>query len=120
MSSPPITSDSWGRIEITDQVFKDAKLWPGGARDWDWNETGTDHGAGVQPADVHELLDHGADHVIIGRGREGRLTVHHDTTALLDDRAVTYEVLDTADAIARYEALRAQGTAVAALIHTTC
>lgn len=120
MSSPPITNDSWGRIEIGGEVFKDAKAWPGGARGWDWTETGTDHGIGVQPDDVRELLDHGAEHVVIGRGRQGRLTVHDDTTALLDDRGVVYEILDTADAIARYEILRARGTAVGALIHTTC
>lgn len=120
MSSPPITNDGWGRIEVSGEVFKDAKLWPGGARDWDWNETGTGHGAGVQPEDVRELLDHGAEHVVIGRGRQGRLTVDGRTEHLLDDRGVAYEVLDTPDAIARYEALRGSGTAVGALIHTTC
>lgn len=120
MSSPPITDDSWGRIEIAGTVYKDAKTWPGGARRWDWNETGTDHDAGVQPDDVRELLDHGAQHVVIGRGRRGRLRVDGDTKALLDERGVAYEILDTAEAIARYEALRAQGTAVGALIHTTC
>lgn len=46
-------------------MFKDVKLWPGGARDWDWDETATGHRAGVQPDDVRELLDHGAGHVVI-------------------------------------------------------
>jgi hypothetical protein len=55
---PRITHLSWGRIEVEGgRTFKDAKLWPGGVREWDWNETGTRHRPGVQPADVEELLD---------------------------------------------------------------
>lgn len=120
MSSPRITADGWGHIAVDGRTFKDAKLWPGGARGWDWTETGTDHDAGVQPADVRELLDHGATHVVLSRGREGRLRVHPDTEALLDESGVSYEILGTGEAIARYEQLRDRGTAVAALIHTTC
>jgi hypothetical protein len=40
--------------------FKDAKVFPGGAREWDWRETGTRHVPGIQPADVQELIEHGA------------------------------------------------------------
>jgi hypothetical protein len=29
-------------------TFKDAKLFPGGARAWDWRETGTGHVPGIQ------------------------------------------------------------------------
>jgi hypothetical protein len=39
--SPRITHLSWGRIEVEGgRGFKDAKLWPGGGRAWDWKETG--------------------------------------------------------------------------------
>jgi hypothetical protein len=49
--SPRITSLPWGRIETEDgRAFKDAKLWPGGGREWDWAETGTSHVPGIQPA----------------------------------------------------------------------
>lgn len=119
-SSPAVTNDRWGSIEVDGRTFKDAKLWPGGARGWDWTETGTGHDAGVQPADLDELLDHGAGHVVLSRGRQGRLTVHPDARELLDDRGVTYDVLETGEAIARYEELRRDGVAVGALIHTTC
>jgi hypothetical protein len=118
--SPHIDSDGWGHIDVDGRAFKDAKLWPGGARAWDWRETGTGHDAGVQPDDVRELVDHGATHVILARGREGRLRVHPDTYALLDDLDVVHETLMTGDAIVRYEALRERGTAVGALVHTTC
>jgi hypothetical protein len=122
--SPRIVDDGWGHITIAgasgDLKLKDVKLWPGGARAWDWTETGTGHDAGVQPDDVRELVDQGASHVILSRGREQRLRVHPDTEALLRALGITYEVLPTDQAISRYEQLREQGTAVGALIHTTC
>jgi len=54
--SPKITHLSWGHLEVEgqDAPFKDAKLFPGGARGWGWNETGTDHEPDIQPADVEE------------------------------------------------------------------
>jgi hypothetical protein len=120
MSSPRITADGWGQIAVDGRTFKDAKLWPGGSRAWDWTETGTDHDAGIQPADVRELLDHGAEYVLLSRGREGRLRVHPDTETLLNNIDVAHEILLTDEAISRYQALREDGTAVGALIHTTC
>ena len=56
--SPRITHISWGRMEVDGLgTGKDFKLYPGGGRAWDWNETGTRHVPGIQPADVAELLD---------------------------------------------------------------
>ena len=56
--SPRITHLSWGRLEVEgrEAAFKDAKLFPGGARTWDWNETGTRHMPGIQPADVEVAI----------------------------------------------------------------
>lgn len=119
-TSPRITSDGWGRITVDGRTYKDVMLWPGGAAEWDWNRTGTSHDGGVQAADVRTLLDRGAAHVVLSRGRQGRLTIHRDALALLDERDVPHDVLDTADAIVRYEERRSAGDAVAALIHTTC
>jgi hypothetical protein len=120
VSSPRITADGWGHITVDGRTFKDAKLWPGGSRAWNWTETGTDHEAGIQPADVRELLYHGAEYVLLSRGRQGRLRVHPDTEALLNEIDVAHEILLTDEAIRRYQALREDGTAVGALIHTTC
>jgi hypothetical protein len=51
--SPTITHVEWGKIDIDGfGVFKDVKLWPGGARAWDWRETGMRHDPGVGVADV--------------------------------------------------------------------
>lgn len=43
MSSPEIASLSWGHIKVKGCAtsYKDCKVWPGGSREWDWRETGT-------------------------------------------------------------------------------
>jgi hypothetical protein len=38
-------------------TFKDCKVWPDGAKEWDWDLTGTRHQPGTQPADIEELLE---------------------------------------------------------------
>lgn len=119
-TSPTIVDHGWGRITVAGRTFKDARLWPGGAAAWDWNETGTGHAAGVQPADVAYLIERGATHVVLSRGRQQRLGVDTATSALLESRGIPHEILPTDAAIARYEQLRADGVAVGALIHTTC
>ena len=118
--SPRIVDSGWGRIEIDDgRSFKDVKLWPGGGREWDWNETGTGHRPGIQPGDVAELLEHGAEVVILSRGRLRRLSVADETLRRLEAAGVETEVLPTDDAIERYNELRGD-RAVAGLFHTTC
>ena len=73
-ASPRIAHLSWGRMETGDgRSFKDAKLYPGGARAWDWRETGTHHVPGIQPADVEELLEKGATTVVLSKGIWERL-----------------------------------------------
>ena len=37
--SPFITNLRWGQIEVEGQGYKDAKLFPGGSREWDWRKT---------------------------------------------------------------------------------
>lgn len=119
-ASPRIVGSSWGRIEIDDgRSFKDAKLWPGGGREWDWTETGTGHSAGIQPRDVDELLDHGAQVVILSRGRLRALSVADETLTRLERAGVEALVLPTEDAITRYNALR-EDCRVGGLFHSTC
>jgi len=118
--SPRITALTWGRIEVEGAgKFKDAKVFPGGAREWDWNETGTAHVPGIQPADVTELLDHGATTVVLSQGRLKRLRVCPQTLKLLQERGVPTHVLPTAEAVELYNQLR-EREKVAGLFHTTC
>ncbi len=119
-ASPRINACSWGRLEIEGHgSLRDAKLWPGGAREWDWNETGTRHEPGIQPADVAELVEHGATTVILSTGVYEMLEICPATLQDLAARGVAYRVLPTPDAVAAYNELC--GTApVGALIHSTC
>lgn len=118
--SPEITHLSWGRLEVTgDRRFKDAKLFPGGAREWNWNETGTQHTPGIQPADVEELLNHGARVVVLSKGVNERLQVMPETLQMLEARGVHVHVLQTEKAVERYNELR-ESEPVGALIHSTC
>lgn len=96
---------------------KDFKLWPGGGRPWDWNETGTRHDPGIQPADVRELLDHGCTVIVLSRGMDLVLQTAPETFELLKDIEVVHA--ETTAAVARYNEL-AETTAVGGLFHTTC
>jgi hypothetical protein len=118
--SPRITQLSWGRIEIEGHgVLKDAKLFPGGAREWDWGESGTGHSQGIQPADVDELLEHGATEVVLGTGVYGRLRVSPKSVELLESRGIALHRLRTNKAVELYNELR-ERKPVGGLFHTTC
>ncbi len=119
--SPRIADFAWGRLEVegTSVPYKDAKLFPGGSRAWDWEETGTDHAPGIQPADVEELLEHGATVVVLSRGMYERLQVCPETLQMLKERDVETHVLQTEEAVRRYNELT-ESEAVGALIHSTC
>jgi hypothetical protein len=120
MLSPRIMALAWGRIEVEDVgTFRDAKLFPGGAREWDWRETGTEHKPGIQPTDVRELLDHGATTIVLSQGMLKRLRICPQTLELLKQQGVDVHVLPTQDAVDIYNDLR-KTEQVAGLFHTTC
>ncbi|HET7272476.1 MAG TPA: Mth938-like domain-containing protein [Rubrobacter sp.] len=117
--SPRITHLSWGRLETDGGVFKDARLYPGGAEEWDWNETGTSHDPGIQPADVERLLERGATVVILSKGFHERLGVTPETLRMLELEGISTHVAQTEEAARLYDELR-ETEKVGALIHSTC
>lgn len=118
--SPRISHCVWGRLEVEGlPACKDAKLFPGGARVWDWRETGTRHVPGIQPADVEELLEHGAEVVVLSKGMLEQLRVCPETLALLEAKGIPAHVLPTEAAVRRYNELREEHK-VAGLFHSTC
>ena len=119
--SPKITNLSWGKLEVKDakEVYKDAKLYPGGSRSWNWKETGTEHSPGIQPADVQELLEHGARIIILARGTFGRLKVPQSTIDYIEAQGAQVLVHKTPQAIQLYNEL-CEIQPVGALIHSTC
>lgn len=120
-SSPKIDKLAWGSLSVEGQphAYKDAKLFPGGSREWDWRETGTSHSPGIQPADVQELIDAGAEVIVLSRGMLNRLETRADTLALLEARGIEARVLQTEEAVALYNEISACRK-VGALIHSTC
>ncbi|WP_251072553.1 MTH938/NDUFAF3 family protein [Streptomyces sp. ISL-43] len=118
--SPQVTALSWGRMEVEGLTpGKDFALYPGGGRAWDWNEHGTRHEPGIQPADVRELLDRGCTAVVLSRGMELRLHTMPETLSLLADAGVDVHVEETTAAVALYN--RLAGTErVGGLFHSTC
>jgi len=120
LPSPRIETVAWGAVTVEGgRRFKDAKLFPGGAREWDWNETGTRHVPGIHPDDVLELLDHDATVVVLSRGMLRRLRVRPETLELLEERGVEVHVLPTQQAVETYNRLR-ESAPTGALIHSTC
>lgn len=118
--SPKINSIEWGKLTTdTATTYKDAKLFPGGSRKWDWNETGTHHKPGIQPADVEELLAYGSEKVVLAQGFHERLQVCQETMDMLKEKNIEFFILQTEDAVTKYNQLR-KSTAVGALIHSTC
>ena len=119
-NSPRISHLSWGRIEVDGHPpFKDAKIFPGGAREWDWRETGTRHVPGIQPADVEELIEHGTRAVVLSTGIWQRLRVCPETLEFLAKSGIPVEVLQSDAAVERYNVLR-ENLPVGGLFHSTC
>lgn len=118
--SPRITHISWGRLEVEGiGAAKDFKLYPGGGRAWDWNETGTRHVPGIQPADVQELLDRGSRVVVLSRGMQLVLQTCPETLRVLEERGIPVHVEETRTAVALYNEL-SEDQPVGGLFHSTC
>jgi hypothetical protein len=120
-TSPAIRHLSWGTMEVDGLgTAKDVKLWPGGGRPWDWRETDTRHVPGIRIADLTELVDHGATVLVLSRGMELVLRTAPETIKWLADHDLKHHILETREAAKLYNALAAQGVAVAGLFHSTC
>lgn len=124
MNETLITDLAWGQMEVTingeAQHFKDCKLWPGGAREWRWEETGTHHNPGIQSADIEEVLTHEVEAIVMGRGQLGRLNVGAETKALLRERGISYHIEKTQKAVALFNELSQAGKRVGGVFHSTC
>jgi len=118
--SPLIETVSWGRMQVAGlPPGKDFKLWPGGGRPWDWTETGTHHRPGIQPADVEELLDQGAQVIVLSRGILKMLHTMPSTRAMLERNGIEVHIEETNKAVEIYNRLRGAGP-VGGLFHSTC
>ena len=118
--SPRITHISWGRMEIEGiGQGRDFKLYPGGGREWNWRETNTHHVPGIQIADVEELLNNGAQIIVLSRGMDLVLQTAPETIAFLEEQGVPFHIEETKAAVELYNSL-AEHNAVGGLFHSTC
>ena len=74
---------------------------------------------GIQPADVLELIEHDAKAVVLSTGIWQRLQVCPKTLELLSENDIQFEVLQTEDAVERFNVLR-ENIPVGGLFHSTC
>ena len=96
MRSPRILAVSRGRMEVEGiGAGEDFKLYPGGGRERDWNETGTRHSPGIQPADAEKLLAHGATAVVLSPGVSRRFQVDLRTLDYLAGRWIAAHAAKT-------------------------
>lgn len=120
IEAPAIINMAWGEVGVAGRApFRDAKIYPGGAREWDWRETGTHHVPGVQPADVEELIERGAVTIVLSQGFRRRLQVAPETLKLLAEKGIDVQVLPSPDAVRCFNLLGQRGP-VGCLIHSTC
>ncbi|MCD4698305.1 MAG: Mth938-like domain-containing protein [Bacteroidales bacterium] len=119
--SPKIQKFSWGCIEVEGQPrdFKDAKLYPDGAEEWDWRKFGTQHVPGIHPDEVDDLTDKGSEVIVLSQGFYGRLLVPDKTISKLKKKNIEVFIRNTEEAIKVYNQLR-ETKKVGALIHSTC
>ena len=124
MTETLITNLSWGGMEVNiagkKQVFKDCKIWPGGACEWRWDETGTHHSPGIQFADIEEILAHGVDELVLTRGQLGRLGISAETEEELRKQGISYHIEKTRKAVRLFNELTKQGKRVGGVFHSTC
>lgn len=113
----------WGEITVEGVgKFKDAKVFPGpesAVEEWDWAVTGTRHSPGIQPADVEDLVEAGAEAIVLSRGMELRLGVMQETLEYLRSRGVEVHLAETKEAVDLYHSL-SESKPTGALIHSTC
>lgn len=118
--SPRILESVWGQIEVEGfGKFKDVKLWPGGAREWDWSETGMSHDPGIQLADLEELLSHEIEVIVLSQGHHLRLLVPEKIQNSLREQGIEVIVAETNEAVRQYNLL-CTNQAVGGLFHSTC
>ncbi len=119
--SPRILSAGWGKMDV--ELIgkgKDFKIWPGGGRTWNWDETGTNHSDGIQVADVMELVEHRCETIILTRGIFSRLKVAPETMAYLQAKGIEAIVTDTKRGVEIYNENVERDIRVGGLFHSTC
>lgn len=123
-----ITHFKWGEIQVRQNnkihTYKDCKAWLTNSKEWNWQETGTRHNPGIQVQDFEEFIN-AVDIVILSRGVDLVLQVKPETIAYLKawvqkNKKRDYYILQSEEAVKKYNQLTAEGKKVGILLHSTC
>ncbi|MCP4196223.1 MAG: hypothetical protein GY762_03655 [Proteobacteria bacterium] len=108
---------AFGRITVDGSTYRsDLKIYPDGIKtDW-WRKSGHK----LRPDDLPELRSQKLDHLVIGCGSAGRLTVTRGARELFDDLGLSWSALPTGQAVEEYNKRLAAGERVGAALHLTC
>ena len=119
-----ITHLSWGNIQVSlkgkEYSFKDCKIWPEGATEWDWNQTGTSHETGIQPDDIKEILEHDVEVLVLSRGMDEQMGIAPETEDLLKTMGIQYQIHDTRNAVELFNSLVQNNKRAGGIFHSTC
>ena len=108
---------AFGEIRVDGATYrKDVKIYPDEVvADW-WRK----EGHALHPEDMPELARKMPEHLIIGCGAYGALSVPEATKQHLVRLGIPFTVLPTGNAVQEYNRRASQGERVAALLHLTC
>ena len=71
-------------------------------------------------SDIEELLEHGAEVIVLSKGMEERLRVSENVVDEIRKRGVQVYVAETREAVRIYGEELKRGRKVGALVHSTC
>ena len=120
-----ITNSTWGSVTVGYVTFRDLVVTPTGCKEWNWGHIHNDimhHDPGIRIKDIDSLiLPSNPDIVILSRGRQLVLRVPpHIERYLLSNGVKEVYILETSQAISKYNEFIQKGKRVAALIHSNC
>jgi hypothetical protein len=123
-----ITNFKWGEVQVTQNntvhTYRDCKVWLNESKEWDWSATGTRHNPGIQITDFEEFI-HAVDIIILSRGVDLVLQVKPETVTYLKEwiqknNTRSYYILQSEEAVKKYNQLVAEGKKVGIVLHSTC
>eukprot|EP00566_Odontella_aurita_P029452 CAMPEP_0113538762 /NCGR_PEP_ID=MMETSP0015_2-20120614/7546_1 /TAXON_ID=2838 /ORGANISM="Odontella" /LENGTH=156 /DNA_ID=CAMNT_0000438373 /DNA_START=1264 /DNA_END=1734 /DNA_ORIENTATION=+ /assembly_acc=CAM_ASM_000160 len=125
LKSPKVTSIAWGSIcvEGAKRCLKNAMCYPGGSKKW--SKHGTRHRQGIALSDIDDLLDAGAQIIILSSGMDKRVHVQGENLKRLKELKSNndiddFEILPTKQAVMQYNELAEEEKLVGTLFHSTC
>lgn len=117
-----INNLSWGSITVDNRTYSQVLICGEEVEERDENKLeatfGTSHRLGDW--EIQKLLAGQPRAIIIGTGQEGVLRVRPEEAEALRKTGAELFLLNTPEAVKKYQELKSQGLKINALFHTTC